>query len=163
MLCWHDFCLHSCFHLHSTDLTLFPCYFYTSKAYTLLVLSHFLVLNRFTYTLGEGMWLPLSKSFVIPPAELAINPSAKCKTDMTVMEDAVDVRWEMTHPVLLLLKYYHKSLCYILSYEASWHKTYILTFDISHDHLFNSTECAFDRVISKIRIGKIWILLWALQ
>ncbi|CAB1435793.1 unnamed protein product [Pleuronectes platessa] len=47
---------------------------------------------RFTYTLGEGMWLPLSKSFVIPPAELAINPSAKCKTDMTVMEDAVDVR-----------------------------------------------------------------------
>lgn len=38
------------------------------------------------------MWLPLSKSFVIPPAELAINPSAKCKTDMTVMEDAVDVR-----------------------------------------------------------------------
>lgn len=49
-------------------------------------------LNRFTYTLGEGMWLPLSKSFVIPPAELAINPSAKCKTDMTVMEDAVEVR-----------------------------------------------------------------------
>ena len=39
------------------------------------------------------MWLPLSKSFVIPPAELAINPSAKCKTDMTVMEDAVEVRW----------------------------------------------------------------------
>lgn len=38
------------------------------------------------------MWLPLSKSFVIPPAELAINPSAKCKTDMTVMEDAVEVR-----------------------------------------------------------------------
>jgi len=49
--------------------------------------------GRFTYTLGEGMWLPLSKSFVIPPAELAINPSAKCKTDMTVMEDAVEVRW----------------------------------------------------------------------
>ncbi|XP_072367710.1 astrotactin-1 isoform X2 [Scyliorhinus torazame] len=49
---------------------------------------------RFTYTLGEGMWLPLSKSFVIPPAELAINPSAKCKTDMTVMEDAVEVREE---------------------------------------------------------------------
>lgn len=48
--------------------------------------------GRFTYTLGEGMWLPLSKSFVIPPAELAINPSAKCKTDMTVMEDAVEVR-----------------------------------------------------------------------
>lgn len=55
---------------------------------------------RFTYTLGEGMWLPLSKSFVIPPAELAINPSAKCKTDMTVMEDAVDVRWECS--ILLL-------------------------------------------------------------
>ncbi|KAK3545181.1 hypothetical protein QTP70_001769 [Hemibagrus guttatus] len=50
---------------------------------------------KFTYTLGEGMWLPLSKSFVIPPAELAINPSAKCKTDMTVMEDAVDVREEL--------------------------------------------------------------------
>uniref|UniRef100_A0A4W6C0F8 Astrotactin 1 n=1 Tax=Lates calcarifer TaxID=8187 RepID=A0A4W6C0F8_LATCA len=43
----------------------------------------------------SGMWLPLSKSFVIPPAELAINPSAKCKTDMTVMEDAVDVREEL--------------------------------------------------------------------
>ncbi|KAK7805745.1 hypothetical protein U0070_007705, partial [Myodes glareolus] len=41
------------------------------------------------------MWLPLSKSFVIPPAELAINPSAKCKTDMTVMEDAVEVREEL--------------------------------------------------------------------
>uniref|UniRef100_A0A9J8D329 Astrotactin 1 n=2 Tax=Cyprinus carpio TaxID=7962 RepID=A0A9J8D329_CYPCA len=51
--------------------------------------------DLFTYTLGEGMWLPLSKSFVIPPAELAINPSAKCKTDMTVMEDAVDVREEL--------------------------------------------------------------------
>ncbi|NXE66749.1 ASTN1 protein, partial [Calcarius ornatus] len=51
--------------------------------------------GRFTYTLGEGMWLPLSKSFVIPPAELAINPSAKCKTDMTVMEDAVEVREEL--------------------------------------------------------------------
>ncbi|MBZ3887484.1 Astrotactin-1 [Sciurus carolinensis] len=51
--------------------------------------------DRFTYTLGEGMWLPLSKSFVIPPAELAINPSAKCKTDMTVMEDAVEVREEL--------------------------------------------------------------------
>ncbi|XP_049490994.1 astrotactin-1 [Panthera uncia] len=51
--------------------------------------------KRFTYTLGEGMWLPLSKSFVIPPAELAINPSAKCKTDMTVMEDAVEVREEL--------------------------------------------------------------------
>ncbi|KAG9483050.1 hypothetical protein GDO78_009147, partial [Eleutherodactylus coqui] len=50
---------------------------------------------RFTYTLGEGMWLPLSKSFVIPPAELAINPSAKCKTDMSVMEDAVEVREEL--------------------------------------------------------------------
>uniref|UniRef100_UPI00398F1676 astrotactin-1 n=1 Tax=Pristiophorus japonicus TaxID=55135 RepID=UPI00398F1676 len=49
---------------------------------------------RFTYTLGEGMWLPLSKSFLIPLAELAINPSAKCKTDMTVMEDAVEVREE---------------------------------------------------------------------
>lgn len=56
-----------------------------------LLLSH-ICPYRFTYTLGEGMWLPLSKSFVIPPAELAINPSAKCKTDMTVMEDAVEVR-----------------------------------------------------------------------
>lgn len=60
--------------------------------------------SRFTYTLGEGMWLPLSKSFVIPPAELAINPSAKCKTDMTVMEDAVDVRWE-TFKDATFLKY----------------------------------------------------------
>ena len=62
------------------------------KPVNLLVSCTLVVLGRFTYTLGEGMWLPLSKSFVIPPAELAINPSAKCKTDMTVMEDAVDVR-----------------------------------------------------------------------
>lgn len=65
-----------------------------------------LVLCRFTYTLGEGMWLPLSKSFVIPPAELAINPSAKCKTDMTVMEDAVDVRWDMTVTAAALCRCY---------------------------------------------------------
>uniref|UniRef100_A0AAY4A701 Astrotactin-1 n=1 Tax=Denticeps clupeoides TaxID=299321 RepID=A0AAY4A701_9TELE len=44
------------------------------------------------YTIFQQQGL---KSFVIPPAELAINPSAKCKTDMTVMEDAVDVREEL--------------------------------------------------------------------
>uniref|UniRef100_A0A8C7P9V6 Astrotactin 1 n=1 Tax=Oncorhynchus mykiss TaxID=8022 RepID=A0A8C7P9V6_ONCMY len=61
----------------------------------LCILTIWPLMVLFTYTLGEGMWLPLSKSFVIPPAELAINPSAKCKTDMTVMEDAVDVREEL--------------------------------------------------------------------
>uniref|UniRef100_A0A8C1TNS0 Astrotactin 1 n=1 Tax=Cyprinus carpio TaxID=7962 RepID=A0A8C1TNS0_CYPCA len=61
----------------------------------LCILPYQTIRDLFTYTLGEGMWLPLSKSFVIPPAELAINPSAKCKTDMTVMEDAVDVREEL--------------------------------------------------------------------
>lgn len=65
---------------------------FSLKTLTLSLPCLFSVPPRFTYTLGEGMWLPLSKSFVIPPAELAINPSAKCKTDMTVMEDAVDVR-----------------------------------------------------------------------
>uniref|UniRef100_A0A8C8EJG9 Astrotactin 1 n=1 Tax=Oncorhynchus tshawytscha TaxID=74940 RepID=A0A8C8EJG9_ONCTS len=71
-------------HKHLCILTIWP-----------LMYHNVFFLLRFTYTLGEGMWLPLSKSFVIPPAELAINPSAKCKTDMTVMEDAVDVREEL--------------------------------------------------------------------
>lgn len=73
---------------------LFFVFFSRSKHWPHCCCACFIVPPRFTYTLGEGMWLPLSKSFVIPPAELAINPSAKCKTDMTVMEDAVDVRWE---------------------------------------------------------------------
>ncbi|EPY78992.1 astrotactin isoform 1 isoform 1-like protein [Camelus ferus] len=87
-------------HVHQAPSAALPCAASTQPsrrgAQTKVTPFHqILQWQRFTYTLGEGMWLPLSKSFVIPPAELAINPSAKCKTDMTVMEDAVEVREEL--------------------------------------------------------------------
>ncbi|NXF18121.1 ASTN2 protein, partial [Rhodinocichla rosea] len=46
---------------------------------------------RSTYSLGQGLWLPVSKSFVVPPVELSINPLASCKTDVLVTEDPADV------------------------------------------------------------------------
>ncbi|KAM4661817.1 astrotactin-2 [Discoglossus pictus] len=49
---------------------------------------------RPTYSLGQGLWLPVSKSFVVPPVELSINPLASCKTDVLVTEDPADVREE---------------------------------------------------------------------
>uniref|UniRef100_A0AAY4ASV8 Astrotactin 2 n=1 Tax=Denticeps clupeoides TaxID=299321 RepID=A0AAY4ASV8_9TELE len=49
---------------------------------------------RSTYSLGQGLWLPVSKSFVVPPVELSINPVASCKTDVLVTEDPGDVRDE---------------------------------------------------------------------
>nr|XP_015222639.1 PREDICTED: astrotactin-2 isoform X2 [Lepisosteus oculatus] len=49
---------------------------------------------RSTYSLGQGLWLPVSKSFVVPPVELSINPLASCKTDVLVTEDPGDVREE---------------------------------------------------------------------
>ncbi|KAG7480456.1 hypothetical protein MATL_G00056280 [Megalops atlanticus] len=49
---------------------------------------------RTTYSLGQGLWLPVSKSFVVPPVELSINPLASCKTDVLVTEDPGDVREE---------------------------------------------------------------------
>uniref|UniRef100_A0A670JQ37 Astrotactin 2 n=1 Tax=Podarcis muralis TaxID=64176 RepID=A0A670JQ37_PODMU len=49
---------------------------------------------RSTYSLGQGLWLPVSKSFVVPPVELSINPLASCKTDVLVTEDPSDVREE---------------------------------------------------------------------
>ncbi|KPP75768.1 hypothetical protein Z043_104961, partial [Scleropages formosus] len=45
-----------------------------------------------SYSLGQGLWLPVSKSFVVPPVELSINPLASCKTDVLVTEDPGDVR-----------------------------------------------------------------------
>uniref|UniRef100_A0A8K9XDW1 Astrotactin 2 n=1 Tax=Oncorhynchus mykiss TaxID=8022 RepID=A0A8K9XDW1_ONCMY len=42
----------------------------------------------------NGLWLPVSKSFVVPPVELSINPIASCKTDVLVTEDPGDVREE---------------------------------------------------------------------
>uniref|UniRef100_A0A6I8QJD6 Astrotactin 2 n=1 Tax=Xenopus tropicalis TaxID=8364 RepID=A0A6I8QJD6_XENTR len=47
---------------------------------------------RSTYSLGQGIWLPVSKSFVVPPVELSINPLASCNTDVLVTEDPADVR-----------------------------------------------------------------------
>ncbi|CAB1318524.1 unnamed protein product, partial [Coregonus sp. 'balchen'] len=47
---------------------------------------------RSSYSLGQGLWLPVSKSFVVPPVELSINPIASCKTDVLVTEDPGDVR-----------------------------------------------------------------------
>ncbi|XP_063001040.1 astrotactin-2 [Elgaria multicarinata webbii] len=49
---------------------------------------------RSTYSLGQGLWLPVSKSFVVPPVQLSINPLASCKTDVLVTEDPADVREE---------------------------------------------------------------------
>ncbi|KAF7240976.1 Astrotactin-2 [Varanus komodoensis] len=46
---------------------------------------------RSTYSLGQGLWLPVSKSFVVPPVELSINPLASCKTDVLVTEDPADI------------------------------------------------------------------------
>ncbi|MGH0153124.1 UNVERIFIED_CONTAM: hypothetical protein FKN15_023932 [Acipenser sinensis] len=46
---------------------------------------------RSTYSLGQGLWLPVSKSFVVPPVELSINPLASCKTDVLVTEDPGDI------------------------------------------------------------------------
>ncbi|KAM6985991.1 LOW QUALITY PROTEIN: astrotactin-2 [Aplochiton taeniatus] len=49
---------------------------------------------RSSYSLGQGLWLPVSKSFVVPPVDLSINPIASCKTDVLVTEDPGDVREE---------------------------------------------------------------------
>uniref|UniRef100_A0A3Q2XY74 Astrotactin 2 n=1 Tax=Hippocampus comes TaxID=109280 RepID=A0A3Q2XY74_HIPCM len=49
---------------------------------------------RSLYSLGQGLWLPVSKSFVVPPVELSINPIASCKTDVLVSEDPGEVRDE---------------------------------------------------------------------
>uniref|UniRef100_A0A8C2Z6I0 Astrotactin 2 n=1 Tax=Cyclopterus lumpus TaxID=8103 RepID=A0A8C2Z6I0_CYCLU len=49
---------------------------------------------RSFYSLGQGLWLPVSKSFVVPPVELSINPIASCKTDVLVTEDPGEVRSE---------------------------------------------------------------------
>ncbi|XP_054612972.1 astrotactin-2-like isoform X2 [Dunckerocampus dactyliophorus] len=46
------------------------------------------------FSLGQGLWLPVSKSFVVPPVELSINPIASCKTDVLVIEDPGEVRDE---------------------------------------------------------------------
>ncbi|KAM7324853.1 hypothetical protein ACRRTK_017158 [Alexandromys fortis] len=48
---------------------------------------------RSTFSLGQGLWLPVSKSFVVPPVELSINPLASCKTDVLVTEDPADVSY----------------------------------------------------------------------
>uniref|UniRef100_A0ACB8F005 Uncharacterized protein n=1 Tax=Sphaerodactylus townsendi TaxID=933632 RepID=A0ACB8F005_9SAUR len=52
---------------------------------------------RSTYSLGQGLWLPVSKSFVVPPVELSINPLASCKTDVLVTEDPADVSGVLPH------------------------------------------------------------------
>ncbi|XP_056313149.1 astrotactin-2-like [Danio aesculapii] len=49
---------------------------------------------RSSYSLGQGLWLPVTKSFVVPPVELSINPIASCKTDVLVTEDPGEVREE---------------------------------------------------------------------
>ncbi|XP_072908332.1 astrotactin-2-like isoform X3 [Hemitrygon akajei] len=49
---------------------------------------------RSTYSLSQGLWLPVSKSFVVPPVELSISPLASCKTDVLVTEDTGEVREE---------------------------------------------------------------------
>lgn len=60
--------------------------------WTLCSCVTFCPFSRSTYSLGQGLWLPVSKSFVVPPVELSINPLASCKTDVLVTEDPADVR-----------------------------------------------------------------------
>uniref|UniRef100_A0A6Q2YWK3 EGF-like domain-containing protein n=1 Tax=Esox lucius TaxID=8010 RepID=A0A6Q2YWK3_ESOLU len=49
---------------------------------------------RSSYSLDQGLWLPVSKSFVVPPVELSVNPIASCKTDVLVTEDPGNIREE---------------------------------------------------------------------
>ena len=56
------------------------------EIFVLLLCQH-----RSFYSLGQGLWLPVSKSFVVPPVELSINPIASCKTDVLVTEDPGEV------------------------------------------------------------------------
>ncbi|CDQ89136.1 unnamed protein product, partial [Oncorhynchus mykiss] len=62
------------------------------KCLMIIVVSLSLCKCRSSYSLGQGLWLPVSKSFVVPPVELSINPIASCKTDVLVTEDPGDVR-----------------------------------------------------------------------
>ncbi|KAM4695638.1 astrotactin-2 [Rhinophrynus dorsalis] len=47
---------------------------------------------RSMYTLGQGLWIPVSKSFVVPPMDLSVSPLATCKTDVLATEDPADIR-----------------------------------------------------------------------
>uniref|UniRef100_A0A8C4QKJ4 Astrotactin-1/2 N-terminal domain-containing protein n=1 Tax=Eptatretus burgeri TaxID=7764 RepID=A0A8C4QKJ4_EPTBU len=47
---------------------------------------------RFTYGMGRGLWLPYSKSLVVPPMELDVSPLAGCRTDLSVTEEPAQVR-----------------------------------------------------------------------
>ncbi|XP_061427694.1 astrotactin-2-like [Lethenteron reissneri] len=49
---------------------------------------------RFTYGMGQGLWLPFSKTFVVPPVELDISPLASCRTDLSITEETAEVREE---------------------------------------------------------------------
>uniref|UniRef100_UPI00358FD0EB astrotactin-2-like isoform X2 n=1 Tax=Myxine glutinosa TaxID=7769 RepID=UPI00358FD0EB len=49
---------------------------------------------RFTYGMGRGLWLPYSKSLVVPPMELDVSPLAGCRTDLSVTEEPAQVREE---------------------------------------------------------------------
>lgn len=68
--------------------TPFFCFYSASQGVPQWKLLH----CRSTFSLGQGLWLPVSKSFVVPPVELSINPLASCKTDVLVTEDPADVR-----------------------------------------------------------------------
>ncbi|KAI4542575.1 hypothetical protein MG293_007954 [Ovis ammon polii] len=68
-------------------------------------------------SLGQGLWLPVSKSFVVPPVELSINPLASCKTDVLVTEDPADVSrqgYDLYHE-----QFAHQALLSSLPYRGS--------------------------------------------
>uniref|UniRef100_A0A8C4QLJ4 Astrotactin-1/2 N-terminal domain-containing protein n=1 Tax=Eptatretus burgeri TaxID=7764 RepID=A0A8C4QLJ4_EPTBU len=44
--------------------------------------------------MGRGLWLPYSKSLVVPPMELDVSPLAGCRTDLSVTEEPAQVREE---------------------------------------------------------------------
>lgn len=79
--------------------------------------------RRSFYSLGQGLWLPVSKSFVVPPVELSINPIASCKTDVLVTEDPGEVRSvTLTHGCPLLLSHRpHMQQCARAAWSAKVH------------------------------------------
>lgn len=78
--------------------------------------------RRSFYSLGQGLWLPVSKSFVVPPVELSINPIASCKTDVLVTEDPGEVRSvTLTHGCPLVLSHRPHMHCAHEAWSAKVH------------------------------------------
>ncbi|KAK1787276.1 hypothetical protein P4O66_002787 [Electrophorus voltai] len=98
-----------------------------------------------SYSLGQGLWLPVSKSFVVPPVELSINPIASCKTDVLVTEDPGEVRsWikrDSNFTVELLIPLRGLGLTQyasVLNFSAKWEEAMMSTYFETVDDLLAS-------------------------